>query len=268
MESYKRGGRRKKVKVLQKAAQNVTVNVKNIMRNDRTMIYPDMYKKQMDQSQNVGRQNLLSGPPLQYASPPQVIYMPHPNVGKQAILDTVNIGTNPNQNQRRIAIEDNNIAQPIITPVNPNDITQRKPDYRMVPSENVLPAFNIAGNMGVTPSLPSFPLMEGPIPHTHSAGLDMQPIMPSMRAEPSQPSIAGMSSQLFGGIERYYSGDTPSPPDSNRESPMPFQEEAGHSMSAFERYTKRGRPPKEAGDPKSPYQRRTYGPPIPKEFRQ
>jgi len=233
-ECCKRGGRRKKVKVSQKS--QVTVNVKNIMRNDRTMIYPDMYNIQKDQTQNVGRQNLFSGPPIQFASPPQVIYIPHPNVGKQAILDTVNTGTNPNHNQRRIEVEDNNRNQPIITPVNPNDITQRIPDRRMVPSTNMLPAFNIAGNMGVTPQLP-YSLQEGPIPHQHSAGDDMVPVMPSMRAEPSQPSMAGLGSQLIG---EQYAVEIP------------------HEITPAT--TKVGRPRKEAGAPKGPYNRRPRSP--------
>jgi hypothetical protein len=236
MECYKRGGRRKKVKVSQKAAQNVTVNVKNVMRNDRTMIYPDMYKKQMDQSQNVGRQNLFSGPPLQYASPPQVIYMPHPNVGKQAILDTVNTGNNPNPNQRRIAIEDNNIAQPYLIPVNPNDITQRTPSQRMVPSTQTMPSLQITQS---TPRLPVNPIQEGPIPHMHSAGEDMKAELVSFRIEPSQPSMAGLSSQLIGGVEQQ-------------------AVEIPHEVTPAQK--RRGRPPKEAGAPKSPYVRRARSP--------
>jgi hypothetical protein len=238
-ECCKRGGKRKKVKVSQKAAQNVTVNVKNVMRNDRTMIMPDMYKRQMDQAQNIGRQNLFSGVPFNFAVPPPVIHIQHPNIFREPKSDLVGVGTNPNPNVRRVQVEDNNLNQPFITPVNPNDITQRIPDRRMVPSENMLPAFNIAGNMGVTPELPLHPLQAGPIPHQHSPSLDMVPVMPSMRAEPSQPSMAGMGSQIIGGVEQY-AVDIP------------------HETTPAEK--RRGRPLKEAGAPKGTYNRKARSP--------
>jgi hypothetical protein len=207
VELDKRGGKRKakrKPKVSQKASQNqeVNVNVKNIIRPDMASIIPDMYKKQMIQSQNVGRQSLMSGPPLQWAQPPAVIHVQHPNIFREPVSDLIGQGTNPVSHRHRVAVDDDNISQPIIVPVNPNDITQRIPDKRLVPSSQMLPSFNIAGNIGVTPEFRLTPVKEGPIPHMHSPALDMTPQLVSMRAEPSQPSAAGMSSQLIGLVER------------------------------------------------------------------
>lgn len=199
-EYMKRGGKRRP-KAKAKATQNVNVVVKNVMRNDRTMIYPNSYLKQMEHSQNTGRQNLFSGPPLQYASPPQVMYISHPNVNRPSISDEIGIGTNPIPNRHSISILDDNINQPIITPVNPDDITQRIPDKRMVPSTQTMPAFSITSNNGVSPTMRGNPMMGGPIPHMHSAGEDMIPEPVQMRAEPSVPSEAGLRSQLFGQVE-------------------------------------------------------------------
>lgn len=244
MEEYfkKKGGKRKKTKAKSKATQNVVVNVKQVMRNDRTMIYPNAYLKQMETSQNTGRQNLFSGPPIQYASPPQVMYISHPNVNKPSLSDEIGTGTNPVANRRMVSVLDDNIAQPQITPVNPNDLTQRTPSMRAVPSSQTMPAFSITGSSGVSPYMRGNPMMGGPIPHMHSAGDDMVPEPVQMRAEPSEPSAAGVNSQIIGGVEQ-----------------MNLQQRI--------EVAKRGRPPKEAGAPKSPYNRRSYGPPIPREFR-
>jgi hypothetical protein len=199
----KKGGKRKKTKVSQKAAQNVNVIVKNIMRNDRTMIYPDMYKKQMDQTQNVGKQNLFSGPPIQYASPPQVIYMPHPNVGKAPVSDLIGTGTNPVSYRRRVGVDTDNINEPMVTPVNPYDImTQTTPSLRAVPSQREMPAFSITGNQGVTPQLPVNPLKPANLSQGVSPAEEMKADLVSFRGEPSNPSEAGLRSQLFGAVER------------------------------------------------------------------
>jgi hypothetical protein len=220
----KKGGKRRKPKT----SQNVTVNVKNVMRNDRTMIYPDMYKRQMDSTQNVGRQNLFSGPPLQYASPPQVIYMPHPNMGRASLSDELGVGTNPVQNRHRISVQDDNIAEPILIPVNPTDITQRTPDKRMVPSSQQMPSFSITGSSGVTPQLPSNSLKEGSIPHMHSAGDDMKAESVSFRIEPSEPSASP--------VEQYAVAVPHESTPASKRGP--------------------GRPPKGPGEPKSPYVRK------------
>ena len=235
----KKGGKRKKVKVSQKAAQNVTVNVKNIMRNDRTMIYPDMYKKQMDQSQNVGRQNLFSGPPIQYASPPHVIYMPHPNVGKAPVSDLIGTGTNPNPNRHRIGVDDDNISQPILTPVNPNDITQRKPSYVAVSPSRQMPSLGITSNDGGSPHISSLGINPLPLGHSVSQGVFMNPEPSQMRALPSQPAAAGLGSQIIGGVEQY-AVDIP------------------HETTPAEK--RRGRPLKEAGAPKGTYNRKARSP--------
>lgn len=264
-DTMKKGGRRR-VKV-KKTSQNVVVNVKQVMRNDRTMIYPNTYLKQMETTQNTGRQNLFSGPPIQYASPPQIMYISHPNINRPSISDEIGHGTNPVQNRHRISVLDDNINQPIIVPVNPNDITQRKPDKLMIPSTRQMPAFNITSSSGVSPYMRSDPMREGSIPHMHSAGNDMKPEIVSVRAIHSQPSQAAMSSQLIGKLEQLVnekyvvprvrvdlrtpelpsSSSLPSyhgtPEDSRSQTPQesllyPYRQEAGHPMSAFERYKK------------------------------
>lgn len=264
MEDYfkKKGGKRK-AKAKAKASQ-VVVNVKQVMSNDRTMIYPNSYLKQMETSQNTGRQNLFSGPPLQYASPPQVMYISHPNVNRPSLSDEFGTGTNPVPNRHRISVQDDNVNQPQITPVNPNDITQRVPDRRMVPSTRQMPSLSITQSI---PSLPTNPMKGGPIPHMHSAGDDMKAEIVSVRALPSQPTQAAMSSQLIGRLEQLVNEkyvaprirldlstpessqensyrSTPSylstPGDSRAQTPQdllyPYRQEAGHPMSVFERY--------------------------------
>lgn len=243
MEEYfsKKGGKRKKTKV--KASQNVNVIVKNIMRNDRTMIYPNTYLKQMENTQNTGRQNLFSGPPLQYASPPQVMYIAHPNVGKESLSDLIGDGTNPNPNRHRVVIEDDNKSQGYLQQINPNDIMPiLVPSRRITPSTQTMPAFSVTGASKVTPYLPASPMKGGDIPHMHSAGDDQKAEAVQMRAEPSEPSAAGVNSQIIGGVEQ-----------------MNLQQR----LEAV----RRGRPTKPPGAPKGPYVK-SYGPRIPKEFQQ
>ena len=291
VELDKRGGKRKakrKPKVSQKASQNqeVNVNVKNIIRPDMASILPDMYKKQMIQTQNVGRQSLMSGPPIQWAQHPAVIHIQHPNIFREPVSDLIGQGTNPVSYRHRVAVEDDNINQPIIVPVNPNDITQRTPDRRLVPSTQMLPSFNIAGNMGVIPQLPVNPIQEGSIPHMHSSSLDMTPQLISMRAEPSQPSVAGMSSQLIGLVERRspITWELQNTPQVEEESSSPiraFTKEINKSMlepsnikyklpehiqyaenPVFEPYVretpKKGRPSKEEGLNRMRYEEQQY----------
>jgi hypothetical protein len=128
---------------------------------------------------NVGNVTRHSTPAFNMAIAPPIMTIYNDNTRAPMRSDFPGFGVYPNVNQRRIGIEDNNINQPQIQPVNPNDITQSIPGVRAIPTPKIHPTFNIIGNVNPDRELlvgaPEYFTMAGNPPHMHSAGNDMYP---------------------------------------------------------------------------------------------